>query len=72
MPREQTPFGRHKEMLDDCLDKLKKYANDPEWKDLPGYDQRVQKNIEGARAAFSNLLNLVMPKAADKVEKKVS
>lgn len=62
MPRVQTPFGRQRELLDSALDKLRKYAYDPEWKTTPGYELRVSSSIEGARAAFGNLLEMVLPK----------
>lgn len=62
MPRVQGPFSRAREILDSSLDKLKKYAEDSEWKTTTGYEQRVMQSIEGARAAFSNILEMVVPK----------
>lgn len=63
--RVQTPFSRQREILDSALDKLRKYAQDPEWKDLPNYEQRITNSVEGARAAFGNLLEMVLPKKAN-------
>lgn len=57
--RQASPFSKQRELLDDALDKLRKYATDPEWQDLPGYEGRVSKNIEAARAAFGNILNML-------------
>ena len=59
MARTQTEWGKYREQLVDSLDKLKKYGTDPEWKELPGYEQRVQKHTDLARIAFSNLLGLL-------------
>lgn len=59
MAKVQTPFSKQRELLDDCLDKLRKYAQDPEWRELPNYEQRVRSSIEGARAAFGNILQMV-------------
>ena len=62
MAKVKTPFSTQREMLDSALDKLRKYATDPEWKELPNYEQRVRESVEAARAAFGNILVMVTGK----------
>lgn len=59
MARQATAFGKQRELLDTCLDNLRKYANDKEWRTVPNYQERIAASVTGARAAFGNILEML-------------
>lgn len=59
MPRVASPFSDALTNLNGALKKLKKYADDPEWKEYPDYQSRIRKNVEAARVYFGKIMDLV-------------